>query len=103
MLTGQIGSGKSETLVSFCLAIAMLHPPEALQMILGDFKGETAMMKLADIPHCQGVVSNLAESAARLARRMKRAAHMPLRNHANSAPFGKLIASAPKEKREPPL
>ena len=68
MLTGQIGSGKSETLVSFCLAIAMLHPPEALQMILGDFKGETAMMKLADIPHCQGVVSNLAESAARLDR-----------------------------------
>ncbi|MFA5712127.1 type VII secretion protein EccCb [Mycolicibacterium sp.] len=68
MLTGQIGSGKSETLVSFCLAMAMLHPPEALQMILGDFKGETAMMKLADLPHCQGVVSNLAESASRLDR-----------------------------------
>ena len=68
MLTGQIGSGKSETLVSFCLAMAMLHPPEVLQMILGDFKGETAMMKLSLIPHCQGVVSNLAESAARLDR-----------------------------------
>ncbi|MCK5756079.1 MAG: type VII secretion protein EccCb, partial [Mycobacterium sp.] len=68
MLTGQIGSGKSETLVSFCLAMAMLHPPEVLQMILGDFKGETAMMKLSLVPHCQGVVSNLAESAARLDR-----------------------------------
>jgi S-DNA-T family DNA segregation ATPase FtsK/SpoIIIE len=68
MLTGQIGSGKSETLVSFCLAMAMLHPPEVLQMILGDFKGETAMMKLSLLPHCQGVVSNLAESAARLDR-----------------------------------
>lgn len=68
MLTGQIGSGKSETLVSFCLALAMLHPPEALQMILGDFKGETAMMKLANLPHCQGVVSNLEGSTARLDR-----------------------------------
>ncbi|ODQ85893.1 type VII secretion protein EccCb [Mycolicibacterium holsaticum] len=68
MLTGATGSGKSETLVSFCLGIAMLHPPETLQMILGDFKGETAMMKLAALPHCQGVVSNLAGSTARLDR-----------------------------------
>ncbi|MCH9736861.1 MAG: type VII secretion protein EccCb [Actinomycetia bacterium] len=68
MLTGQIGSGKSETLVSYVLALAMLYPPEVLQLLLGDFKGETAMMALADLPHCQGVVSNLAESASKLDR-----------------------------------
>ncbi len=68
MLTGQIGSGKSETLVSFVLGLAMLFPPEVLQLLLGDFKGETAMMALARVPQCQGVVSNLAESEAKLDR-----------------------------------
>lgn len=68
MLTGQIGSGKSETLVSLILGLAMTHSPEVLQLILGDFKGETAMMALADLPQCQGVVSNLEESESRLDR-----------------------------------
>lgn len=68
MLTGQIGSGKSETLVSLILALTMTHSPEVLQLILGDFKGETAMMALADLPHVQGVVSNLEESESRLDR-----------------------------------
>ena len=68
MLTGQIGSGKSETLVAFILALAMTHNPEVLQLILGDFKGETAMMALADLPQVQGVISNLEESSSRLDR-----------------------------------
>jgi S-DNA-T family DNA segregation ATPase FtsK/SpoIIIE len=68
MMTGQTGSGKSETLTEFILALAMLHPPEMLQLLLGDFKGESAMAVLARLPHVQGLVSNLAESQHKLDR-----------------------------------
>ena len=69
MMTGMTGSGKSETLLQFALSMAMLHPPEMLQLLLGDFKGESAFAPLADLPHANGgVISNMAESAHKLDR-----------------------------------
>lgn len=69
MMTGMTGSGKSETLLQFALALGMLHPPEMLQLLLGDFKGESAFAPLVDLPHAQsGVISNMAESEHKLDR-----------------------------------
>jgi S-DNA-T family DNA segregation ATPase FtsK/SpoIIIE len=68
MMTGQTGSGKSEHLKALVLALAMLHPPDQLQFLLGDFKGEAAFAGLEHLPHVQGVVSNLKKSAHKLDR-----------------------------------
>jgi DNA segregation ATPase FtsK/SpoIIIE, S-DNA-T family len=68
MMTGQTGSGKSEHLKALVLALAMLHPPDQLQFLLGDFKGEAAFAGLEYLPHVQGVVSNLKKSAHKLDR-----------------------------------
>src|SRR5205823_13501413 len=68
MMTGQTGSGKSEHLKAVVLALAMLHPPDQLQFLLGDFKGEAAFAGLEGLPHVQGVVSNLKKSVHKLDR-----------------------------------
>lgn len=69
MMVGQTGSGKSETLAAFVLAMAVLHPPEMLQMLLADLKGESAFSPFANLPHVQGgVVSNLADADQKLER-----------------------------------
>ena len=68
MMTGQTGSGKSEHLKALVLALAMLHPPDQLQFLLGDFKGEAAFAGLEHLPHVQGVVSNLKKSVHKLDR-----------------------------------
>lgn len=68
MLIGQTGSGKSKHLRALVLSLAMKHPPEMLQILLGDFKGEAEFTGLEALPHCVGVVSNLEASAHKLDR-----------------------------------
>jgi len=65
-LTGRTGSGKSKTLRSMILSLAMTHSPEALRILLGDFKGEAEFDGLALLPHVVGLVSNLEGSAYKL-------------------------------------
>lgn len=60
-MTGFTGSGKSEHLRSLILALMLLHSPEELWFILGDFKGEAAFAGLERAPHVQGVVTNLQD------------------------------------------
>ncbi|OBI24296.1 type VII secretion protein EccCb [Mycolicibacter sinensis] len=67
-MTGQTGSGKSEHLITCVLGWAAKFPPEMVQILLGDFKGESAFAGLEDLPHVQGIVSNLEKSAHRLDR-----------------------------------
>lgn len=67
-MTGQTGSGKSEHCTSLVLGLAAKFPPEMVQMLLGDFKGESAFAGLEDLPHVQGIVSNLEKSAHKLDR-----------------------------------
>ncbi|WP_210508693.1 FtsK/SpoIIIE domain-containing protein [Naasia sp. SYSU D00057] len=65
---GTTGSGKSELLVSWVLALAAAHPPERLAVLLVDFKGGTAFDPLAGLPHVAGLVTDLdPDSLARLA------------------------------------
>ncbi len=67
-MVGQTGSGKSEHLISFVLALCAAHSPEQLRILLGDFKGESAFGPLEDLPHCDGIISNLQKSQHKLDR-----------------------------------
>ena len=53
---------------SIVLGLALLHPPDELRMLLGDFKGEAEFSNLAPLPHVVGVVSNLEGSQSKLNR-----------------------------------
>ncbi|MFV1504256.1 type VII secretion protein EccCb [Mycobacterium kansasii] len=67
-MTGWTGSGKSEHCVAVVLGLAAKFPPEMVQILLGDFKGESAFSGLEIIPHVVGVVSNLEKSLHKLER-----------------------------------
>ena len=61
---GTTGSGKSELLVSWVLAMALAWPPEKLTVLLIDFKGGSAFGPLEHLPHTVGIVTDLDESRA---------------------------------------
>jgi len=66
LVAGTTGSGKSELLVSWVLALAREHPPRDLGFLLVDFKGGASFGPLARLPHVVGMVSDLDPvSAAR--------------------------------------
>lgn len=67
-MTGITGSGKSEHLKSWVLALAATHSPEQLRVLLGDFKGQAGLGVLERLPHCDGIVSNLENSRHKLER-----------------------------------
>jgi S-DNA-T family DNA segregation ATPase FtsK/SpoIIIE len=62
---GTTGSGKSELLTAWALALARASPPSRVALLLLDFKGGTAFDRLVGLPHVAGVVTDLdpAESA----------------------------------------
>jgi S-DNA-T family DNA segregation ATPase FtsK/SpoIIIE len=59
VVAGTTGSGKSELLVSWVLAMAARHPPSAVTFLLVDFKGGAAFAPLVGLPHVIGSVSDL--------------------------------------------
>lgn len=67
VVAGTTGTGKSELLVSWVLAMAARHPPSDVTFLLVDFKGGAAFAPLAGVPHVVGIVSDLD------ARRSRRA------------------------------
>lgn len=67
LVAGTTGSGKSELLISWVLALAHRHPPDRVVFLLIDFKGGSAFAPLARLPHVVGVVSDLDPSTARRA------------------------------------
>ena len=64
---GTTGSGKSELLTAWILAIAHDHPPSAASVLLVDFKGGSAFAALESLPHCVGMITDLDESGAQRA------------------------------------
>lgn len=64
---GTTGSGKSELLITWVLALAASHPPSVVNFLLVDFKGGAAFGALASLPHCVGVITDLDEQGARRA------------------------------------
>ena len=67
VIGGTTGSGKSELLRSWVLALAALHPPSALQFLLLDFKGGATFTDLAGLPHTVGVLTDLQQPSVRRA------------------------------------
>lgn len=64
LLAGSTGSGKSELLRSLVGGLAAMSPPEALSLLLIDFKGGSAFRPCAGLPHTVRVVTNLEGPAA---------------------------------------
>lgn len=58
---GATGSGKSEMLRTLVLSLALTHSPEDLSMVLVDYKGGAAFSPFASLPHCAGLIDNLAD------------------------------------------
>ena len=56
---GTTGSGKSELLLSWVLAMAKSWPPSRVNFLLIDFKGGSAFSPVADLPHVVGIVTDL--------------------------------------------
>ncbi|NLE79274.1 MAG: type VII secretion protein EccCa [Rhodococcus sp.] len=58
---GATGSGKSEFLRTLVLGLIATHSPDALNLILVDFKGGATFLGLDGAPHVAAVITNLAE------------------------------------------
>ena len=68
LVVGATGSGKSELLRTLVLGLALTHAPEQLNLVLVDFKGGAAFAGLAGLPHVAGLITNLADDLALVAR-----------------------------------
>ena len=58
---GATGSGKSEFLRTLVLSMVATHSPEALNLVLVDFKGGATFLGLDSAPHVAAVITNLEE------------------------------------------
>jgi S-DNA-T family DNA segregation ATPase FtsK/SpoIIIE len=56
---GTTGSGKSELLVTWVLAMAAKRSPAEVTFLFVDFKGGAAFDALSRLPHCVGVITDL--------------------------------------------
>src|SRR5262249_35436362 len=61
ILIGATGSGKSETIRTLVLSLALTHSSEKLNMILVDFKGGATFLGLDGLPHVSALITNLAD------------------------------------------
>jgi DNA segregation ATPase FtsK/SpoIIIE, S-DNA-T family len=67
LVGGTTGSGKSELLQSWILALATAHSPQRLTFLLVDYKGGSAFSDCVDLPHTVGLVTDLSPRLVRRA------------------------------------
>lgn len=67
VVAGVTGSGKSELLITWILALCATHTTEQVTFLLADFKGGTAFDGLTGVPHVTGVITDLDGAGARRA------------------------------------
>ena len=67
LLAGTTGSGKSETLQTYILSLAINYSPLDVAFLLIDFKGGGMANLFAQLPHTVGLISNLSGSQIRRA------------------------------------
>jgi DNA segregation ATPase FtsK/SpoIIIE, S-DNA-T family len=65
---GATGSGKSEFLRTLVLAMITSHSPEALNLILVDFKGGATFLGLDGVPHIAAIITNLQDELSMVDR-----------------------------------
>jgi S-DNA-T family DNA segregation ATPase FtsK/SpoIIIE len=73
VVTGMTGTGKTEFLLSWILSTALCHSPEEFTYLIIDFKGGSGFARIADLPHCMGIVTDLDIAAAQRALHSLRA------------------------------
>lgn len=73
LVAGTTGSGKSEFLLAWIVALAAAHPPHRVSFLLVDFKGGAAFEPVRELPHVTGLVTDLDESEAERAVQSLRA------------------------------
>ncbi|WP_213814025.1 FtsK/SpoIIIE domain-containing protein [Glaciihabitans sp. dw_435] len=61
---GTTGSGKSELLISWVLAMAAGRAPTEVSFLFVDFKGGASFDPLESLPHCVGVITDLDTTEA---------------------------------------
>ncbi len=67
VVAGVTGSGKSELLITWILALSATHSTADVNFLLADFKGGTAFDGLVGLPHVTGVITDLDGAGARRA------------------------------------
>ena len=65
MVSGTSGSGKSEMVQSWILAMALQYPPDLVAFVIVDFKGDGLLAPFRKLPHLAGTISNLDHNAQR--------------------------------------
>lgn len=68
LCVGATGSGKSELLRTLALGMIAAHPPDALNLVLVDFKGGATFLGLDRARHVAALITNLAEEAHLVSR-----------------------------------
>ncbi len=63
LVAGTTGSGKSETLQSYILSLAINYHPDEVAFILIDYKGGGMAQSFEGMPHVSGVITNLGGNA----------------------------------------
>jgi S-DNA-T family DNA segregation ATPase FtsK/SpoIIIE len=61
LCVGATGSGKSEFLRTLVLSMITSHSPDALNMVLVDFKGGATFLGLEGVPHIAAIITNLED------------------------------------------
>ncbi|WP_167583783.1 FtsK/SpoIIIE domain-containing protein [Kineococcus rubinsiae] len=69
LVAGTTGSGKSVLLQALVVSLAAGAPPDALQLVLVDYKGGAAFAGCAGLPHVAGLVTDLDDQLAARALR----------------------------------
>lgn len=64
VVVGVTGSGKSELLTTWMIAMCRTRTPQELALLLVDFKGGRTFDALAGLPHVTGVLTDLDETRA---------------------------------------
>lgn len=67
VIGGTTGSGKSELLLTWVLAMASVYSPQQVNFLLVDFKGGASFANVRSLPHSVGVVTDLDPAAAQRA------------------------------------
>lgn len=64
LIAGMTGAGKSETLRTWLISIALKHSPRKVSFLLVDYKGGSAFGSLRDLPHTVGLITDLDHALA---------------------------------------
>ncbi|WP_346622060.1 FtsK/SpoIIIE domain-containing protein [Blastococcus montanus] len=59
LIAGTTGAGKSELLQTMIASLAVANRPDALNLVLVDYKGGSAFKDCVDLPHTVGMVTDL--------------------------------------------